>query len=135
MTFKPGQSGNPGGRAAGSRNKASLAVESLLQGEAKNLTRRAVEVAMTGDVQALKLCIDRLAPQRRGSPVRLDLPPIETAADVFAALGVIAAAVASGQITPEEGQSVAGIMEQTRRSLELLDIERKLAALEVAAGR
>jgi len=29
MTFKPGQSGNPAGRAAGSRNK-TLAAEALL---------------------------------------------------------------------------------------------------------
>ena len=34
-----------------------------------------------------------------------------------------------------KGKPWRRIMEQTRRSLELLDIERRLAALEVAAGR
>jgi hypothetical protein len=36
--FRPGQSGNPAGRPVGSRNKATLAAEALLDGEAEKLT-------------------------------------------------------------------------------------------------
>ena len=40
-------SGNkPGGRKAGSRNTATLAVEALLEGEAEGLTRKAIEMAL-----------------------------------------------------------------------------------------
>ena len=39
----------------GSRNKVTLAVEALLDGEAEALTRKAVELAMGGDMQALRL--------------------------------------------------------------------------------
>jgi ABC-type uncharacterized transport system substrate-binding protein len=35
--FQPGQSGNPGGRPKGSRNKATLALECLLDGQAEAL--------------------------------------------------------------------------------------------------
>jgi hypothetical protein len=39
--FKPGQSGNPNGRPKGSRNAATLALESLLDGLAEALTQKA----------------------------------------------------------------------------------------------
>jgi Family of unknown function (DUF5681) len=37
--FQKGQSGNPSGRPKGARNKATLAMEILLEGEADRLTR------------------------------------------------------------------------------------------------
>jgi len=46
VPFKPGRSGNPNGRPAGSRNKATLAIESLLEGEAEALARKVVELAI-----------------------------------------------------------------------------------------
>ena len=52
--FKPGQSGNPAGKPKGARNKATLAIEALLDGEAEALTRKAIERALEGDGVALK---------------------------------------------------------------------------------
>jgi uncharacterized protein DUF5681 len=43
--FKPGQSGNPKDRPKGARNRATIAAESLLDGEAEALTRKAIELA------------------------------------------------------------------------------------------
>ncbi|WP_346658170.1 DUF5681 domain-containing protein [Bradyrhizobium sp. 138] len=63
--FQPGQSGNPRGRPRGSRNRTTLAVEALLEGEAEALTRKAIELATGGDIQALRICLDRLCPPRR----------------------------------------------------------------------
>jgi hypothetical protein len=60
MTFKPGQSGNPEGRPKGARNRATLAAERLLDGEADTLTRKAIQLAQQGDTTALRLCIDRI---------------------------------------------------------------------------
>ena len=39
MPFELGQSGNPAGKARGTRNKVTLAIEALLDGEAEALTR------------------------------------------------------------------------------------------------
>ena len=52
MTFQPGKSGNPAGKPAGARNKTTLAVEALLDGEAEGLTRKAIELANAGDIAA-----------------------------------------------------------------------------------
>jgi Family of unknown function (DUF5681) len=57
MTFKPGKSGNPAGKPPGAKNRTTLAVEALLDGEAETLTRKAIELASGGDMQALRLCL------------------------------------------------------------------------------
>jgi Family of unknown function (DUF5681) len=77
--FEPGQSGNPGGRQPGSRNKATLAAAALLDDEAEGLTRKAVAAALGGDMLAMKLCLERLLPRCRERPVRFRLPRIATA--------------------------------------------------------
>ncbi|MGH7064786.1 MAG: DUF5681 domain-containing protein, partial [Stellaceae bacterium] len=64
-SFAKGKSGNPVGRQPGSRNRASLAAEALLDGAADGLTRRAVELAVAGDPMALKLCLERILAPRR----------------------------------------------------------------------
>ena len=66
--WKKGQSGNPNGRAAGSRNRATLAIEALLEGEGEALTRKAIELAKAGDMQALRLCMDLCCPAPQRQP-------------------------------------------------------------------
>src|SRR5918998_3546498 len=66
-----GVSGNPAGRPKGARHKYLLAMEALLDGEAESLTRKAIELALAGDTTALRLCLDRLAPPRKGRPITL----------------------------------------------------------------
>src|SRR5690348_15838512 len=74
--FRKGRSGNPRGRAAGTRNKATQAAEQLLEGEAEALTRRAVELALEGEAGALRLCLERIIPPRRARPVKLGVPAV-----------------------------------------------------------
>jgi len=62
----------------GSRNKASPAIDALLDGEAATLTRKALELAKAADMQALKLCMDRMVPPRRDRPVSFLLPKIRS---------------------------------------------------------
>jgi hypothetical protein len=128
--FEKGRSGNPSGRRPGTRCRATLAAEALLQGEAKALTRKAIEVALTGDVQALRLCLDRIAPIRRGSTVRLDLPEITSTTDITAALSAVLAAVADGTLTADEAAGLTTLIEAARRSLETEQLERRIAAVE-----
>jgi hypothetical protein len=62
--FRPG---NPG-RPRGARNRTTLACLALLEGKGAALTRKAVELALTGDTVALKLCLERLLPKGRADP-------------------------------------------------------------------
>ena len=133
--FAKGRSGNPGGRQPGCRNRASLAAEALLDGEADALTRRAVALAIEGDPTALKLCLERILAPRRERIVRFSLPPIDSAADIARAMGAVAAAVADGALTPGEAGAFAQIVDTFVRAIEASDFDRRLQLLEADAAR
>ena len=128
--FKSGQSGNPSGRPKGALNKTTLATQALLDGEAEALTRKAVELAKDGNPVALRLCLERLLPPRKDRPINFSLPEIEGTEDLPKAMGVILQAVAQGEITPGEGQTLTTMVQAYRKGLETVDFEARLTALE-----
>jgi hypothetical protein len=128
--FQPGQSGNPAGKAKGTRNATTLALEALLDGEAAALTRKAIELAQDGDTVALRLCLDRLLPPRKDRPITFALPPIETTDDLPKATGAIVAAVAAGELTPSEAAEISKSLDVHVRAIEATELHRRMAALE-----
>ena len=128
--FEKGRSGNPAGKPPGARNRATLAAEALLDGEAEALTRKAIERAKEGDSVALRLCLERILPPRKDRAVSLDLPKIEMASDVLKAISAILASVAGGELTPGEAGDVVRIVEAFAKAVDSADLERRIAALE-----
>jgi hypothetical protein len=128
--FKPGQSGNPDGRPKGALNKATLASQALLEGEAEALTRLVVELAKTGNPVALRLCLERLLPPRKDRPITFALPKLEGAEDFPQALKAILEAVARGEITPGEGHTLMAMVDVFRKGLEITDHEARITQLE-----
>ena len=135
MPFELGQSGNPAGKARGTRNKVTLAIEALLDGEAEALTRKAIELAKAGDIAALRLCMDRLAPPRKDRLVMFELPTITSAADAVKASAALVAAVAVGDLTPAEAGELGKLIEAYVRALEATDFAAPLENLERANNR
>jgi Family of unknown function (DUF5681) len=88
--FQKGQSGNPAGLPKGTRHRATQLAEKLMEDDAEDIVRAVVNAAKAGDPTAMRLCIERLVPVRKGRPTTFDLPQIKTAADVTGALGTIA---------------------------------------------
>ena len=132
--FKKGQSGNPAGKPKGARNRATMAAETLLEGEAENLTRKAIEKALEGDSVALKLCLDRILPRRREAPIFFKMPKFQTASDLPKITEALLRAVSVGEILPHQARSVAEILENHRRTLETQEMEQRIIALEKEAG-
>jgi hypothetical protein len=122
------------GRKPGSRNRTTLAALNLLDHEAESLSRRAIDMALSGDVAALKLCLDKVAPPRRDRLIEIEMERIESAADACSAISDLIEAVAAGELAPSEADAVAGLIERRARLAELSDIEQRLSALEKAAG-
>ena len=124
--FTTGNSGRP----RGSRNKATLAIESLLGGQAEALTQKAISLALEGDNIALRLCMERIAPAPKDQAVSFNLPKMSNALDASEAAGRVLEAVSEGDLTPIEATRVMGLIDSYRRTLELTDIETRITALE-----
>ena len=132
--FKPGESGNPKGRTPGTRCKATMAAQALLDGESEALTRKVVELALKGDLTALRLCLERIVPPRKDSPVKVTLPPMESSADLPSVTAAVLDAVAAGQLTPSEAAALAGLVETHRRAIETAELSERIAKLEERNG-
>jgi len=130
--FKAGTSGNPAGRPRGAMNKTTLAVQNILAGEGEVLARKAVELALAGDTVALRLCLERIAPARKDSPITFKLPK---GADLGALTRVLLEEVAAGRLTPREGEAVAKLVAAHAAANDVAVLETRLAALEQAAAQ
>ena len=101
-----------------------------MDGEAQALTRKAIELALEGDTTALRLCLERLAPARKDTPVSFDLPPMKSAQDASEAAQAVLQAVSQGGLTPSEAACVMALVESYRRTLETTDLEQRIERLE-----
>ena len=128
--FEQGRSGNPAGRPKGARNRATAALEKILDGDAEAILNKAVEMAKDGDPVAMRLCLDRLIPVRRDRPITFDLPPIVTTDDLPKATGAIVAALAAGELTPAEAAEISKTLDVHVRAIEATELHRRMAALE-----
>ena len=132
--FTKGKSGNPAGRPAGSRHKATLAAIALLDGESEALTRRAIDAALGGDMTALRLCLERIVPPAKDRPVSITLPAVNTAADLPLVTAALLSAAASGKIGATEAATLAKLVEVHRGALEIADITTRITKLESEAA-
>lgn len=128
--FGKGQSGNRAGRPKGSRNATTVALENLLDGKAEALTNKAVEMALAGDMAALRLCMDRILPPRKDRPVTFDLPSIKSASDAAAVTSAVLSAVANGEITPADAGEISRLMDSYVKAFEASEVVERLERLE-----
>ncbi len=133
--FKQGASGNPAGRPKGARNRATVLVEQMIEGEAEALTETAIRLAKAGDAGLMRALLDRIAPPRRERPVQVDLPPLAGPADTPRIAAALLERAASGELTPTEAQGLAALLEAFRKQTELASFEERLAALEAVHGK
>jgi Family of unknown function (DUF5681) len=111
MQFQKGQSGNPAGRPRGSRNRTTILMQGLLAERAEAIGRKVIQLAEDGDMAAIRICVDRLAPAPRDEPVDIKLPPLEKPADSVAAAATIVAGVAAGDLTPSQAAQLAKVID------------------------
>ncbi|MBA4092062.1 MAG: hypothetical protein C0494_15930 [Sphingobium sp.] len=105
----------------------------MMENEHEALTRAAISKGIEGDVTALRLCLDRLAPPRKDSPISMNLPAVRSAADAVEASAAVLAAVAAGEVTPDEAGRVMALLTAHKSILEAGDHEARIAALESRA--
>ncbi|GJL66732.1 MAG: hypothetical protein NPIRA05_17030 [Nitrospirales bacterium] len=128
--FLPGASGNPNGRPKGSRNHATLAAQALLEGEAENLARAAINKALEGDGVALRLCFERLIAPKRDQAIIVPLSDLTKAENAMTAMGEVIDAVKTGNLTPLEGQQICELLDKWLKTVEVTEFAQRLDTLE-----
>jgi hypothetical protein len=146
-----------GGRQKGTPNKVDVATRGYIESladpfafMAQVMKGEAVEVEAVDEdgkpktvkvwpnlaqqIGAAKWLGDKTAPPAKDRPITFDLPSVATTTDAMAASAAILEAVASGQLTPSEAQSVAAVLESHRRLIESADLERRISELEERSG-
>ena len=138
-----------GGRRKGTPNKATAEIRALamsygpraFQELAKlgGLGRDDMGEPVTGAqseaarLSAIGLLIDRAYGKALpGRMITLDLPDTSTFEGVTKAVAVVIRAAATGQVAPADAGDLCGVLEAQRRTIELSEIEARLAKLEVA---
>jgi hypothetical protein len=93
--------------------------------------------AKGGDGQAGRTILERIWPPRKGARIPFDLPEVTTAAELPGAIGKVNRQVADGDLAPEEGTLIVGLLDAQRRAIETNDLADRIAAIEakMAAGR
>jgi hypothetical protein len=107
-------------------------MQEMLEQKAEVLVTKVVELAMAGNIGALRLCLDRIVPARNNEPLVCEMPPLAKAADAVAVIAGIASAAVAGDVTADEAAKLAKVISLYVNTLEAREFEDRLALLERA---
>jgi hypothetical protein len=117
------------GRRKGSRNRPKCGDDLLDKSEPK-LMEECIRRAQEGDRTALRLCVERINPARRGVPLSFKLPTIRSTQDAERAAEKVSAALHRGQCTLAEATEAMRFLRAHTQLLQDLQMESRLEALE-----
>lgn len=125
--FQPGQSGNPAGRPKGIPDRRT-ALRKKLDEQGPKLLTVALDKALEGDAQALRLCLERIMPpvKAQAEPVRFEL----TGDTLTEQAQAILAAIAQGELDPATGRALLAAVADLAKITEIDELEQRIAALE-----
>jgi hypothetical protein len=129
--WKPGQSGNPKGRPAGTGEVGKL--RAAIAKRVPDLLDAMMAKALDGDVGAARLLLERaIAPLKAIEQTQaLTLPDGTLTAQGRAVLR----SVADGVLAPSQGAALLGAIGTLARVTELDELESRIAALEARNGK
>lgn len=133
MAFSKGVSGNPAGRPKGLRDKRNRLLTEILSKDEQGIAQKLAELAIDGNLAAISLCAEYLWSKNKTQGEPLELPSMvgKTIAEQGA---LIVDAMAAGEITPDEAGTAIQVIGSQSRILEVDDLTRRIAALEVRIG-
>ena len=129
MTFKAGQSGNPARRPPGIEDKRTK-LRKLLEPHSEALVAKAVEMALEGDVAAMRLVLERIVPAYKGEAQPIVIDALKNADGLTAQGQAVVGAIAAGDIAASDGATFIAALGQMAKLIETEELEERIAALE-----
>ena len=128
--WKPGTSGNPGGRTPGTGEVAKL--RAAIGKQVPAIIKRLTTAALDGDVSAARLLLERVIAPLKASE---EVAPLALAGTTLTEQGKsVLAAVASGDLAPGQGASLLASLGTLAKLEEADDLKRRVEALEQRCG-
>ena len=119
------------GRPGGSKNKVTIAAEQVLVTEAGTIARKAADMALEGNPTMIKLVLERVVPIKKSVPAKLEgLPAIDNAASAHQLTGFLLDAMATGKLSPVDGEAYSRVADKHIEALKVNDLESRLRQLE-----
>jgi hypothetical protein len=127
--------GNPG-RPRGARNRASVVANSIIDDSLGEIVEKCIQLAKEGDRQCLLALLKLRIPAQRGLVEEpIELHALATSKDALTALRIIAEGAARGEIDGDHVRSLVAIVEAFLKSLEIVDLDERIRALEAAHAK
>ncbi|MFN0128725.1 MAG: DUF5681 domain-containing protein [Verrucomicrobiales bacterium] len=125
--FQPGRSGNPTGRP----REESTALRQKLLERAEDVVQAVISAAISGDMAAAKMILDRLIPALRPHSAPVDVPLDGAMKPAQAACTILGEAMA-GRISPDAAAQLLNAAADLARLIEAEEIKPRIEALERA---
>jgi Family of unknown function (DUF5681) len=132
MAFKSGVSGNPTGRPKGTGARQQL-FSNLVEPHKEALFETAINLALEGNEAMLRLFLERMLPAKpTDDAVTLQVPLTQDnkASGLSIRGESILQAVSEGEITPEQGKVIMGIIDTQRKNIETSELSIRLLEIE-----
>ena len=120
------------GRPKGSGNQKHNELREMLFSQAEPLVAQLIKQARDGDIQAIKLCMDKILPSIKpvNSPINIDFDSAESLTEKAE---LILAAAASGQMSSTEANQLLASITSLAQIVEFEEFDKRLADLEKQA--
>lgn len=119
------------GRPQGSRNNCSIATENLFINEEQQLTRKCIELALNGNIAALKIAIDRICPVRKSVPAKISgMPKVKNVDDIPKLTEFLLSSVAEGKLSILDSEILSRVVDKHSKFLELNQIVQRIEDIE-----
>ncbi len=123
--FEKGQSGNPKGRTPAHLTAAKVRKD--LADDLPDILAKLIELAKQGDIQAIKLILDRVCPPIKPQAVPISLPVSDSLAEQG---NEIIRAIMQGQIPPDIGSQLITALSNQGKLIELQEMQERLQRVE-----
>jgi hypothetical protein len=129
--FQKGQSGNPSGRPKSTFNQSTQMIKDLLLENSEALIRKMIELALDGDMTALKICIDRICPPLKAQSQAVNIDYNQEQGLTQTAKHILEQ-VTQGIIPPDIGSQLINSIITITRTKDIEEIQKRIEAIEIS---